>query len=38
MRGYKDLQIYNRSYKAAKAVYELTKGFPKEERYGMIDH
>ena len=35
--GYKELKIYKRSYKAAKAVYEMTENFPKEERYGITN-
>ena len=33
--GYKDLKIYEKSYKAALATYRLTKVFPKEEKYGI---
>ena len=33
--GYKELKVYNRSYRAAKAIYEMTVRFPKEERYGI---
>ena len=34
--GYRDLKIYERSYKAAKAIYlNIASKFPKEERYGM---
>ena len=35
--GYKELKVYKRSYKAAKAVYEMTENFPKEERYGITN-
>ena len=35
--GYKELTVYRRSYKAAKAVYEMTESFPKEERYGITN-
>ena len=35
--GYKELKVYRRSYNAAKAVYEMTAGFPKEERYGITN-
>ena len=35
--GYKELKVYRRSYKAAKAVYEMTADFPKEERYGITN-
>ena len=35
MDSYRELLVYQRSYKQAKRVYELTKKFPKEETYGM---
>ena len=35
-QGYKDLKVYERSYKAALAIYRMTEKFPKEERYGLI--
>ena len=37
MSGYKDLKVYERSYKAAKAIYEMTEVFPDTERYGMTN-
>ena len=37
MSGYKELKVYKRSYKAVKAVYEMTESFPIEERYGMTN-
>ena len=37
MGAYEDLEVYQKSYKAALAIYELTKGHPESERYGMID-
>ena len=33
--GYRQLQVYERSYKAALAVYRMTKRFPESEKYGM---
>ena len=36
-RGYKDLKVYERSYKAALAIYRLTEDFPKEEKYGITN-
>ena len=33
--GYKDLKIYERSYKAGLAEYRLTKQFPETEKYGL---
>ena len=35
--GYRRLQIYERSYKAARAIYEMSKTFPKEEMYGITN-
>ena len=37
MSGYKELQVYQRGYAAAKSVYRMTEGYPKEERYGITD-
>ena len=34
--GYKNLKIYERSYKAGLAVYKLTKQYPKTEKYGIV--
>ena len=36
-QGYKDLQVYQRSYKAAIAIYKITKEFPKEEQHGITN-
>ena len=33
---YRRLKVYERSYKAGLAVYELTKSYPEEERYGIV--
>ena len=33
--GYKSLQIYERSYKAAKSIYRLSESFPETERYAI---
>ena len=35
--GYRKLQIYERSYKAARAIDEMSKTFPKEEMYGITN-
>ena len=37
MGGYRDLQVYERSYAAARAIYKMTETFPKEEVYGMTN-
>ena len=36
-RGYKDLKVYQLAYKLAMEIFEITKSFPKEERYSLID-
>jgi four helix bundle protein len=36
-RGYKDLIVYQKSYKLALEIFEITKTFPKEEKYSLID-
>ena len=32
---YRDLKVYEKSYRAGLATYEMTKGYPEEERYGI---
>ncbi|MCL4539476.1 MAG: four helix bundle protein [Bacteroidetes bacterium] len=34
---YKELHVYQNAMKAAMEIFELTKGFPIEEKYSMID-
>ena len=36
-KGYRDLIVFQKSYKAALEIYEITKSFPSEERYSLID-
>ena len=36
-RGYKDLRVYQMSYQLALDVHEVTKTFPKEEKYSLVD-
>jgi four helix bundle protein len=35
--GYRELRVYQASMEAAMRVFELTKRFPTEERYSMVD-
>jgi len=35
--GYKDLKVFKLSYKLAMDIFELTKTFPKEEKYSLVD-
>ena len=34
--GYKELQVYRRSYNAALAVYKMTATYPETERYALV--
>jgi len=36
-KGYKDLKVYQLSYRLAIDIFEITKGFPKEEKYSLTD-
>jgi four helix bundle protein len=36
-RGYKDLKVYQLAYKLAMEIFQLTKSFPKEEKYSLSD-
>lgn len=35
--SHRELIIYKKAFDAAMAIFYLTKGFPKEERYSLID-
>lgn len=37
VKSYKELRVYQNSMDAAMRIFELTKNFPKEERYSMVD-
>ena len=36
-KGFRDLKVYQLSYQLAVEIYELSKSFPKEERYSLTD-
>lgn len=36
-KGFRDLIVYQKSYKAALEIFKITKSFPKEEKYSLID-
>ncbi len=36
-RGYKDLIVFQTSYQLALEIFELSKSFPKEEKYSLVD-
>jgi four helix bundle protein len=35
--GFRDLIVYQKSYKLAMEIFEVTKIFPKEEKYSLVD-
>lgn len=37
IRSYKDLRVYQAAISAAMRIFELTKTFPAEERFSMVD-
>lgn len=37
LRGFKDLKVYQLAYRLAMEIFEITKSFPKEERYALTD-
>lgn len=36
-KGYRDLIVYQKAFALAMKIFELTKNFPKEERYSLVD-
>jgi four helix bundle protein len=36
-RGYRDLKVYQLSYQLALEIHEISKVFPKEEKYALVD-
>jgi four helix bundle protein len=37
IESFKDLIVYQKAYKLAMEVFEISKGFPKEEKYSLTD-
>jgi four helix bundle protein len=35
--NHRDLEVYQRAFNAAMTIFELTKTFPREERYSLVD-
>ena len=35
LKNFKDLKVWQKSYKLCLKIYKLTKGFPNEEKYGL---
>jgi len=36
-KSYKELNVYEKAFNLSKAVFEITKAFPKEEAYSLTD-
>ena len=37
IRSYRELRVYQNAFAAAMRVFEITKAFPAEEKYSMVD-
>ena len=37
LQGQRDLKVYQLAYRLAMEIFEVTKGFPKDERYSLTD-
>jgi hypothetical protein len=37
MNGHKDLKVFQNAYRLAMEIFHITKGFPQEEKYSLID-
>jgi four helix bundle protein len=36
-KGFRDLIVYQKSYTLAMEIFEITRKFPKEEKYSLVD-
>lgn len=37
IRHFRDLEVYRRAFEGAMAIFQLTKGFPAEEKHSLVD-
>lgn len=37
IRSYRDLRVYQNAFESAMMIFKLTKSFPAEEKYSMVD-
>ena len=37
IRHFRDLEVYRRAFAAAMKIFQLTKEFPRDERYSLVD-
>lgn len=37
LKSFRDLEVYQKAFKLAMRIFEITKEFPKEEKYSLVD-
>jgi four helix bundle protein len=37
IKHFRDLEVYQKAFKSAMRIYEITKAFPAEEKYSLVD-
>jgi len=37
LKHFRDLEVYQRAFRTAMRIYEITKAFPAEEKYSLVD-
>jgi four helix bundle protein len=37
LKHFRDLEVYQKAFKAAMRIYEITKSFPPDEKYSLVD-
>jgi four helix bundle protein len=37
LRHYRDLDVYRKAFEVAMIIYQLTRNFPSEEKYALVD-
>ncbi|MEK9149856.1 MAG: four helix bundle protein [Candidatus Desantisbacteria bacterium] len=37
IRHFRDLKVYQKAFQMAMKIFEITKGFPVEERYSLVE-
>jgi len=37
IKHFRDLEVYRRAFDAAMDIFQLTKGFPADEKYSLVD-
>ena len=37
IRNYRELRVYQNAFESAMKIFEITKNFPSEEKYSMVD-